>query len=435
MGGSMAYRVRDGAAVDRAWPHALYESSDFSSIAPGNVWPAEYASSAEPTHCPELDCLRGLVAADIIAGAERRAARVGVGAECVLIAAGTMNEESYLRRLGARLGIAFETLDDVARAQCPIDDDRLIKAAAAGLVPLLLEGELRFVLVPRGAAARRMTRLINDNPKLARDFRFTSAEHLIRFVSRWGGERLGQHAAGQLSTSWPLLSAAPRHGRRNIAPVAGAALATLAALFVAPAPMVLAAELTLAALFLAWLAFRLFGATVEWPRPSPSAKLADDQLPVYTIIAALYHEAKSVDGLLNAIERFDYPREKLDVKLVIEPDDPETPAAIAKRKSRLPIEVITAPPIGPRTKPKALNVALPFARGVFTVVYDAEDRPEPNQLHRAVQAFSDAGDELACVQACLSIDNTADSWLTRGIMAQTPQAQRRWRPHISRAGG
>ena len=73
---------------------------------------------------------------------------------------------------------------------------------------------------------------------------------------------------------------------------------------------------------------------------------------------------------------------------------------------------------GPRTKPKALNVALPFARGTFTVVYDAEDRPEPHQLRDALAAFRDGGDDLACVQARLCIDNTADSWLARYYTAE-----------------
>jgi cellulose synthase/poly-beta-1,6-N-acetylglucosamine synthase-like glycosyltransferase len=63
--------------------------------------------------------------------------------------------------------------------------------------------------------------------------------------------------------------------------------------------------------------------------------------------------------------------------------------------------VIPAPPAEPRTKTKALNIALELARGTFTVIYDAEDRPDPDQLRRAVQAFRSAGKDLACVQARL----------------------------------
>lgn len=114
----------------------------------------------------------------------------------------------------------------------------------------------------------------------------------------------------------------------------------------------------------------------------------------------------------------DYPREKLDVIFAVEQDDRETRAAVAARKTRLPVTVIAVPPMGPRTKPKALNVALPFARGAFTVVYDAEDRPEPDQLRRALQAFRLGGDDLACVQARLCIDNTADSLIARYFTAE-----------------
>jgi cellulose synthase/poly-beta-1,6-N-acetylglucosamine synthase-like glycosyltransferase len=114
----------------------------------------------------------------------------------------------------------------------------------------------------------------------------------------------------------------------------------------------------------------------------------------------------------------DYPAEKLDVIVAVEADDRETRATIAARNNRMPITVIPVPTQGPRTKPKALNVALPFARGAFTVIYDAEDRPEPDQLRRALQAFRAGGDDLACVQARLCIDNTADSWLARLFTAE-----------------
>ncbi|MBN8965625.1 MAG: glycosyltransferase, partial [Rhizobiales bacterium] len=81
-------------------------------------------------------------------------------------------------------------------------------------------------------------------------------------------------------------------------------------------------------------------------------------------------------------------------------------------------EVIVAPRGGPRTKPKALNAALQFARGEYVAVYDAEDIPEPNQLRLALNAFNADNHRLACVQACLTIDNTDDSWLTRMFTAE-----------------
>jgi glycosyltransferase XagB len=105
------------------------------------------------------------------------------------------------------------------------------------------------------------------------------------------------------------------------------------------------------------------------------------------------------------------------VKLVLEQDDHATRAAVSQLRLGAPFQVIVAPDIGPRTKPKALNIALAFARGEFTAVYDAEDRPEPDQLRRAVAAFN-ADPRLACVQARLTIDNTEDGWLARLFTAE-----------------
>ena len=260
--------------------------------------------------------------------------------------------------------------------------------------------------------------MIENTPARARRFRFTSTERLNRFVLRNAGTALATGASERLKQTWPMLSAAPPRWRGNIVRTALLGLSTLAAAVVAPATTALAFEVMLAAVFLAWLGLRLTGVFVGSHRRNPSPRLSDDGLPVYTVICALYREAACVDGLLSAIERLDYPAEKLDVIIAVEADDRDTRAALAARSSRIPIAVIPVPRVGPRTKPKALNFALPFARGTFTVVYDAEDRPQPDQLRRALQAFRAGGDELACVQARLCIDNTADSWLARLYTAE-----------------
>lgn len=165
-------------------------------------------------------------------------------------------------------------------------------------------------------------------------------------------------------------------------------------------------------------AFRIL--VVVSPAQKPrhfTSPTTDRELPVYTIIAPLRHEARMVDQLLSAIERLDYPADKLDVILIVEADEPETRAAITRRHHRIPVTVIPAPPTGPRTKPKALNIALELARGSFAAIYDAEDRPEANQLRCALQAFRSGGDGLACVQARLCID-TDTSWLARYFIAE-----------------
>ena len=380
------------------------------------IW--EFACEEASDRFPELDCVRTMLAPGIARAAEDRSARLGVGADRVLVMSGALDEEEYLKSLGARLGVEFETLDDTPRSSCSIDDDRLIESAAAGLLPLTIDGQLHLVVAPRGTAARRISTMIDSNPALAARFRFTSGERLARFVLRCAGGALTARATKDLNETWPALSAGPPRWHNNMAPLAIAATVILGAIVVAPAVITTAVELLLGAAFIAWLALRLCSALIKYFIPPAQAELSDAELPVYTIMAALYKEAASVKGLLRAIERLDYPAEKLDVILAIEADDHATLDAIAEQTSHVPITVIPVAVAQPRTKPKALNFALPFARGTFTVIYDAEDRPQPDQLRRALQAFRAGDDRLACVQARLCIDNTADGWLTRLFTAE-----------------
>lgn len=98
-----------------------------------------------------------------------------------------------------------------------------------------------------------------------------------------------------------------------------------------------------------------------------------------TILAPLYREAEVLPNLIAAISRLDYPVWRLDVKLLVEADDPATITAIEKLQLPAHFEVIPIPPGAPRTKPKALNYALAFARDDIIAIYDTEDLPNPGQ--------------------------------------------------------
>ena len=99
---------------------------------------------------------------------------------------------------------------------------------------------------------------------------------------------------------------------------------------------------------------------------------------------------------------------------MVEEDDLETVAAAkALLDGDVPFEIIEVPPGGPRTKPKAANYALAFARGEYLVVYDAEDRPERDQLKKAVATFRASPRQTACLQARLNFYNADHNWLTK----------------------
>ncbi len=144
--------------------------------------------------------------------------------------------------------------------------------------------------------------------------------------------------------------------------------------------------------------------------------LPDHALPHYTILVPLYREAQVVGALLDALERIDYPRAKLDIKLLIEADDEETRLALERLAPGPVHDIVIAPPGHPRTKPRALNIGLAHARGALVTVYDAEDDPDPTQLRRAAAAFAQAPGSLACLQCPLAIGNARDSWLA-GLFA------------------
>ena len=109
----------------------------------------------------------------------------------------------------------------------------------------------------------------------------------------------------------------------------------------------------------------------------------------------------------------DYPAALLDIKLVLEADDAITRAALARAALPRSIEVIGVPPDTLRTKPKAMNYALPFCRGEIVGVYDAEDRPDPGQIRAVVRHLQAAPPEVACVQGYLDFYNGGENWLAR----------------------
>lgn len=172
-------------------------------------------------------------------------------------------------------------------------------------------------------------------------------------------------------------------------------------------------------------ALALFGAAILW-RLIAAANLkrvlwrlaAPEHWPTYTILCPLYREANVIPELVVSLRRLDYPQQALQIMLLVEGDDGETLDAALAAVAGSQIEVVVIPAAAPRTKPKALNGGLALARGEYLVVYDAEDRPHPQQLRAALAEFHDGGERLACVQAPLEVDNAEDSWIARQFAAE-----------------
>nr|WP_225908068.1 glycosyltransferase family 2 protein [Hyphomonas sediminis] len=186
------------------------------------------------------------------------------------------------------------------------------------------------------------------------------------------------------------------------------AILLVVALLLLPGTLFQIAASAVFSVFAAALVFRaaiyIWGAHVVEGRPVSASVVNDEESvswPVYTLLIALKDEAQTAAQLARAICRLDYPRDRLDVKLLIETGDEATREALRMQDWPRGTELLVVPPGMPRTKPRALNYGLLAAKGEFVVVYDAEDKPSPDQLKAAVRAFRSGGPSLACVQAPL----------------------------------
>lgn len=141
--------------------------------------------------------------------------------------------------------------------------------------------------------------------------------------------------------------------------------------------------------------------------------IPDMQLPVYTVLAPLFHEGSVAPVLVEQLLKIDYPVDRLEVLLLVEAEDHETRVALEQCSLPPHIRILNVPDGTPRTKPRALNIGLAYATGEFIVVYDVEDRPEPDQLRKAVAAFRAAPRRVVCLQARLNYYNRHQSMLTR----------------------
>lgn len=178
------------------------------------------------------------------------------------------------------------------------------------------------------------------------------------------------------------------------------------------------------ALYVAVITFKLamvfgaWGSTVLRFDTGDTDVIPDDALPLYTILVPLHRESEVLPFLLRRLSQLDYPAEKVQILLLIEEDDADTRGALDAIDLPPRFEVVLIPHSLPKTKPKACNAGLKLARGEFCVIYDAEDRPDPDQLRKSVLAFRLLPDRVVCVQAELQYWNPWTNWLTRCFAAE-----------------
>jgi cellulose synthase/poly-beta-1,6-N-acetylglucosamine synthase-like glycosyltransferase len=321
-----------------------------------------------------------------------------------LLSEGKIIEEAYYRALAIHLGCEYysgdpplaSSFDAVKGLRCGVGP---LEARAAGP---------RIVVAPPAQFVPRLIEATRSGSIRSGSFALASPQRFASLVRAYRGPDLLDVALDRLPAS---LTA--RKGMTGFQ-TAAVGIAAILAFFLGIADFEVLCALLSAALWLIFSAsvmLRSMAAIANGPEVF-SSKVTDDELPNYTIVVALYREASVVEDLVKAIDTLDYPKGKLDIKLVVEQRDVETFSRLVELRLPGRYEVIVAPLGKPQTKPRALNIALSSARGDLIVVYDAEDIPASNQLRLAASRFA-ADKDLDCLQARLAIRNHGESWLSK----------------------
>jgi cellulose synthase/poly-beta-1,6-N-acetylglucosamine synthase-like glycosyltransferase len=129
----------------------------------------------------------------------------------------------------------------------------------------------------------------------------------------------------------------------------------------------------------------------------------------FSLIVPARHEETVLETTLSRLVTSDHPA--FEVVVVVGTDDPATREVAERVADRHPDLVkVVLDTSWPKSKPKALNTALPYCTGTITGVFDAEDDVHPALLERVDQCFRQTDADV--VQAGVQLMNFRSSWFT-----------------------
>ncbi len=326
----------------------------------------------------------------------------------VLISYGIISPQDYCREVSQSQRLDYLQGQTLDRAAAVCDPLKIARVARSGRIPASWD-----TTGTRYAAVLPSSRRAPGNEAITA---LTTRQELGDALRRRYRRSLSNTAAQGLAERQPEVSAARRMTGSQIGFALSIVLGLIWWAYATPETALAALIILFSCFFLSVIMMRCL---VLWPPSNRSSTrnsggtLDDAELPTYSVLVPLYDEANMVPQLLNALCALDYPAALLDIKLILEESDHETLAMV--RAHRLPgcFEIVLVPPSWPKTKPKALNFALPFACGDLLTIYDAEDIPDTDQLRMAAEALLRGPANLACVQARLAFYNPSQNWLTR----------------------
>jgi glycosyltransferase XagB len=267
--------------------------------------------------------------------------------------------------------------------------------------------------------------VVTEDARLAAEYRHInyvgriSLSHYRSVIKQFLGKRLLMEATLGLARRRPWASARHRLSDAQVFFISMMFALCMFGFYFAPGETLLAVSLVSSAFFILVVGLRCL-CLLPLPRGKGvvAPLLPDDALPVYSVLVPLFGEVAVVKQLTHSLMLLDYPKHKIDIKLILEENDLDMHAAVAALDLPDYFDVIVVPRGKPQTKPRALNYALQFARGDFLTIFDSEDIPMPSQLRHAVACFAAAPQDLVCLQARLGFYNPNENWLTRQFTAE-----------------
>lgn len=316
--------------------------------------------------------------------------------------------------LAARLGVPFisEVLD-------PTHLEWTMRDPAALEVPPVIryrerDGVLKLLVAPSDDQIQAIEDVLSGRDDALSRILVTTPARLRQALLSKSAVAIANGACTALQMANPAMSARRTMTEPQKAVLTAISLCALAWFFAAPDSFLNAVHVLFSLFFLSCAILRLLAARIPTPSPAHVTSSQDDSsLPAYSVLVACYREASMAEQIFSAMSALDWPADRLEIKLVCEEDDLDTIEAFLALNLPAQFEILAVPVRGPRTKPKALNFALACCSGDYVVIYDAEDRPHPRQLREAWTVFSNASDDLACLQAPLGITNGGAGWLAR----------------------
>lgn len=335
----------------------------------------------------------------------------GTSIETELIANQFVTERNYFTHIARQLDLTF--IDNISEQNIIATTSTDILLSRNGPMRIDLDGQIVTVVSPSVFEFFKLKDIFRNKPELRQKFAVATTSAIRDAVWRRNAVARALSVVRKLHDTMPEKSAKALLTNWQSYFLGLFTFATCLLIYFQPGNLIVALHVFLSLIYLSFNLFKLSAGFYSYSEvdkqqlPSPS-----QTLPHYTILIALYKEEQVANQLIKAMSRLKWPKSKLDIKLICEASDTQTIDALIKANPGPEFEIVRVPDMEPRTKPKALQYAMAGAKGEFIAVYDAEDRPHPDQLFEAYRWFDQHDDELACLQAPLVITNADAGWLT-----------------------